>query len=263
MHLSGVTPTTPLRRGFGPFSDVRRGSGAEPERGREFFLTKDMFYWTSEIAGKVKEILIINPQQCGPEPQIFADGERQGRAGVGKGACFAPGEGERGFWGAPDVFAKGAEPGGGRFGALIGVVSAWTSAGIPGRRAGADAGWNDAGMKGRMLPVPRKARRRNEPGGKAVRECGADSEKPEPRGRSTEEPLREGGEETPRVVRPCAARLDCGLRAFLSGAQPGSAGRTECRIAEARRGGIRLIRNQSHQGCRSAGEGGSVREGPK
>lgn len=57
-----------------------------------------MFYWTSEIAGKVKEILIINPQQCGPEPQIFADGERQGRAGVGKGACFAPGEGERGFF---------------------------------------------------------------------------------------------------------------------------------------------------------------------
>lgn len=37
MRLSRVTPTTPLRRGFGPFSDVRRGSGAEPERGREFF----------------------------------------------------------------------------------------------------------------------------------------------------------------------------------------------------------------------------------
>ena len=199
--------------------------------GENFFLTKDMFYWTSEIAGKVKEILIINPQQCGPEPQIFADGERQGRAGVGKGACFAPGEGERGFWGAPDVFAKGAAPGGGRFGALIGVVSAWTSAGIrfgpePGRRAGRMRARNEAGMKGRMLPVPRKARRRNEPGGKrcgnAGRECGADSEKPEPRGRSTEAPPREGGEETPRVVRPCAARLDCGLRAFLSGAQPGS-----------------------------------------
>ncbi len=231
-----------------------------------------MFYWTSEIAGKVKEILIINPQQCGPEPQIFADGERQGRAGVGKGACFAPGEGERGFWGAPDVFAKGAEPGGGRFGALIGVVSAWFRRGLrrgfgPGRSRcvgrGRMRGRNEAGMKGRMLPVPRKARRRNEPGGKAVRECGADSEKPEPRGRSTEEPLREGGEETPRVVRPCAARLDCGLRAFLSGVQPKRAGRTECRIAEARRGGIKLIRNQSHQGCRSAGEGGSVREGPK
>ncbi len=50
-----------------------------------------MFYWTSEIAGKVKEILIINPQQCGPEPQIFAVGERRRRAGAGKGACFAPG----------------------------------------------------------------------------------------------------------------------------------------------------------------------------
>lgn len=37
MHLSRETPTTPLRRGFGPLADVRRGSGAEPERGREFF----------------------------------------------------------------------------------------------------------------------------------------------------------------------------------------------------------------------------------
>lgn len=177
MHLSGVTPTTPLRRGFGPFSDVRRGSGAEPERGREFFLTKDMFYWTSEIAGKVKEILIINPQQCGPEPQIFADGERQGRAGVGKGACFAPGEGERGFWGAPDVFAKGAEPGGGRFGALIGVVSAGTSAGTrfgpePGRPGGSGCGVERGGDERADVACAAQSSEAERAGGEAVRECG-------------------------------------------------------------------------------------------
>lgn len=171
-----------------------------------------MFYWTSEIAGKVKEILIINPQQCGPEPQIFADGERQGRAGVGKGACFAPGEGERGFWGAPDVFAKGAEPGGGRFGALIGVVSAGTSAGTrfgpePGRpgRGGCEAERAEGKRSGMRA-------------GNAARKVRS----AEPRERNAKELPREGGEETPRVVRPCAARLDCGLRAFLSGIQPGS-----------------------------------------
>lgn len=177
MHLSGVTPTTPLRRGFGPFADVRRGSGAEPERGREFFLTKDMFYWTSEIAGKVKEILIINPQQCGPEPQIFADGERQGRAGVGKGACFAPGEGERGFWGAPVVLTKGAEPGGGRFGALIGVVSAGTSAGTrfgpePGRPGGSGCGVERGGDERADVACAAQSSEAERAGGEAVRECG-------------------------------------------------------------------------------------------
>ena len=66
-----------------------------------------MFYWTSEIAGKVKEILIINPQQCGPEPQIFAVGERRRRAGAGKGACFAPGGWRTRLLGRSRCFCEG------------------------------------------------------------------------------------------------------------------------------------------------------------
>ena len=173
MHLSGETPTTPLRRGFGPW----RTSAEVPARSRsagENFLTKDMSYWTSEIAGKVKEILIINPQQCGPEPQIFAVGKRRKRARAGERACFAPGRGRMRLFCMRRKCSRSAAPGGGRFGALIGVVSAGISGGVLIRvGAGTPGGSGRDGARADVARWPRKAESRKEPGAASGRELSA------------------------------------------------------------------------------------------
>ena len=133
-----------------------------------------MSYWTSEIAGKVKEILIINPQQCGPEPQIFAVGKRRKRARAGKRACFAPGRGRMRIFCMRRKCSRSAAPGGGRFGALIGVVSAGISGGVLIRAgAGTPGGSGRDGARADVARWPRKAESRKEPGAASGRELSA------------------------------------------------------------------------------------------
>ena len=129
MHLSGETPTTPLRRGFGPLADVRRGSGAEPERRREFFNER---YVLLDIrnCGESQRDSYNQSTAVWPGTADFCSRETTEAGKSRRKSVFCAREGANAaFLYAPEVFKERCA-GRRTFRALIGVVSAGISGGV-------------------------------------------------------------------------------------------------------------------------------------